>query len=79
MMKTIELSEKSSWVLNVITDLGPCSAEQVMAKCVEIEQAELMYLLHDLSVHGLLVRPEIDEKILYEVKGVSTREHALAS
>jgi predicted transcriptional regulator len=64
----IALSDKEFALLETIHKLGPCNSEQVQDDLKDPDLINVMRTLHDLTARGLLVRPEIDEQLLYAVK-----------
>lgn len=64
----VALSEKEFALLETVHKLGPCNSECVQRALGDADLIGTMRLLHDLTARGLLVRPEIDEQLLYEVK-----------
>jgi hypothetical protein len=65
----MEITEKQFEILEVIHLLGPCSAEEVLRELNGSDLLEIMRSLYDLTNKGLLLRPEVDEQVLYEVNG----------
>lgn len=64
----IALSDKEFTLLETVYKLGPCSSEQVQETLMNDDLIEIMRMLHDFTSRGILVRPEIDEQLLYAVK-----------
>ncbi len=65
----MEITEKQFEILEVIHLIGPCSAEEVLRELNVPDLLEIMRSLYDLTNRGLLLRPEVDEQVLYEVSG----------
>jgi hypothetical protein len=64
----IALSDKEFALLEIIYKTGPCSLEVVQEILQDPNLIGIMRLLHDLTARGFLIRPEIDEQLLYSVK-----------
>jgi hypothetical protein len=64
----IALSGKEFSLLETVHRLGPCSSERIQDTLRDPDLLGVMRSLHDLTSRGFLVRPEIDEQLLYQVK-----------
>jgi hypothetical protein len=64
----IALLAREFALLETIHRLGPCNAEQVRGALENFDLIDIIRMLHELTARGLLVRPEINEQLLYDVK-----------
>jgi hypothetical protein len=64
----IALSHKEFALLETICKLGPCNLERVQEMMKDPDQVAIMRMLYDLTARGFLVRPEIDEQLLYDIR-----------
>lgn len=64
----IALSDKEFSLLETVHKIGPCNSEQIQDTLGDSDLLDIMRTLHDLTARGFLVRPEIDEQLLYQVK-----------
>lgn len=63
----MKLAEREFDIVEVIYLSGPCNAEEILNRLGDAGLMETMQCLHDLVHKGILLRPEIDEQMLYEV------------
>lgn len=64
----IALSDKEFSLLETVHKLGPCSSERIQDTLRDPDLLGVMRSLHDLTSRRFLVRPEVDEQLLYDVR-----------